>query len=421
MQVVYKLDENLYNNKKDVVSYSEMANYIITANTSGEKSDQKVVSKWLKESGVKNQSTEEGKIMAYEKYLKNNIAIMDISADELKDLSFVQSNKITNPLGFIKAMAIACNELGIEYEIVMTSNRSNLLFDESFEAYNYLQNYLLYFPTINKYIDPEDKFGCIGMISPFYQDNYGAFFKRISLGDFTSGISQIKYIEGNPADESHHDMYLDFKMSDDFSSIDVDFRTVSTGYFAKGVQPYYDILEPDDIETTNEDQVTWIAESIEVNEVEVENEGYANLGEKPFLLNANFTADELVSKARDKYLIKVGMLIGPQEEMYQESERKLPVDSDFRKVYHREINFEIPEGYKIGNLEAININNTASDENGVYASFISSYKLDGNILSINCDERYDKIHYEVEEFEDFRTIINSAADFNKIVLFLEKI
>ena len=141
---------------------------------------------------------------------------------------------------------------------------------------------------------------------------------------------------------------------------------------------------------------------------------------EPFLLNSTFTADEFVSQAREKYLIKIGLLIGPQEEMYQESKRRLPVDSDFRKVYHREINFEIPEGYKVSNLDAIEINNEASNENGVYASFISSYTIDGNTLRIICDERYDKIHYDVDEYEDFRTIINSAADFNKIVLFLVK-
>ena len=420
MQMIYKLDENLANGKRDVISYSEIADYLISEYTVGDKSDNKIVAKWLKESGVKSKSTDLDKMRAYEFYLKSNFAIIDNSADELKDLSFVAENKITSPTGFIKAIAIASNELDIEYEIVITCDRSEMLFDENFEAFNYIEKYLIYFPGMDSYIDPLDKFGCIGLVSPYYQDTYGAFIKKVSLGDYVSGISQVKFIEGTKADESHHDMIMDVKMSDDFSSLEVDLSTVSTGYFAKGVQPYYDILEPDDIETTNEDQVTWIADGIEVNEVEVVNPGHDNLGINPFLLNSSFTANEFVSQAREKYLIKIGLLIGPQEEMYQETKRRLPVDSDFRKVYHREINFEIPEGYSVSNLEAIDINNEASDENGVYASFKSSYKMDGNTLKIVCDERYDKIHYELEEYEDFRNIINSAADFNKIVLILEE-
>ena len=129
---------------------------------------------------------------------------------------------------------------------------------------------------------------------------------------------------------------------------------------------------------------------------------------------------DFVSKARDKYLLKLGLLIGPQAEMYQEDKRELPVDSDFRKVYHREIRFTIPEGYKLSNLESINIEVAAKDENGIYAEFTSTYSLDDNVLRILCDEYYKKVHYDLTEYADYRAVINSAADFNKLVLFLER-
>ena len=229
MQLIYKLDENLYTGKKDVISYSEMADYIINTYTVGDKSDAKIIGKWLKESGAKNKASDEEKIWAYEYYLKSNLAVIDISANELQEMSFVAENKLTSPTGFIKAIALACNELGIEYEIVITSDRSEILFDENFESFNYLKNYLIYFPSIDSYIDPLDKFGCVGLVSPLYQDNYGAFIKKVSLGDYVSGISQIKFIEGVGADDSHHDMIMDVKMTDDFSALKVKLSTVSTG------------------------------------------------------------------------------------------------------------------------------------------------------------------------------------------------
>ena len=107
--------------------------------------------------------------------------------------------------------------------------------------------------------------------------------------------------------------------------------------------------------------------------------------------------------------------------MYQETKRTLPVDMGYRKVYHREINFTIPEGYKIGNPDILNLNITASDENQIYAGFVSSYTIIENELMVIVDEYYHKVHFTVEEFEDYRAVINSAADFNKIVLYLEKI
>ena len=420
IQVVYKLSENLYNNKKDIISYSNMADYIINTSTTGSKTDLKIVSKWIKESGIKNLSNKEDQIRGLEVYLKKSIAIVDAYSDDLKDLSFVAKNKITNPLGLIKSIAIACKELNIQYEVLMTCDRSNELFDAKFESYSYLDTYLMYFPEFDKYLDPNDSFGVIGIIDYYLQDNYAAFFQRVELGDFVSGVSQIKFMEGSKANDSRHDMIMDVAMNEDFSALAVDLETKSSGYFASAIQPYYGLLDPDDIETANKAQVSWISETMDIKNVETKNTGFAMLGVEPFIINSTFTVSDFVSVARDKYLLKLGLLIGPQTEMYQESKRTKPVNSDFRKFYHREIKFTIPEGYTLGNLESISINVNAEDENGVYAGFTSSYTIEDNLLVILCDEFYEKVQYKVSEFEDYRAVINSAADFNKLVIYLSK-
>ena len=420
LQVVYKLSENLFNNKKDIISYSNMADYIINASTNGEKAELKIVNKWLKESAAKNAPDKEKQLRSFEFYLKKSTAIVDVYTEELRDMTFVAKNKITNPLGLIKAIAIACNELDIQYEVLMTCDRSDQFFDPEFEAYSYLDSYLMYFPEFDKYLDPSDSFGVLGIVDFNLQDNYGAFFQRVALGDFVSGISQIKFIEGIKAKDSQHDMIMDVSMNEDFTALDVDLETISTGYFAAAIQPYYDLMDPSDIENANKSQVSWISETMDIKKVETENTGFDKLGIEPFIINSSFTVSDFVSKARDKYLLKLGLLIGPQAEMYQEDKRQLPVDSDFRKVYHREIKFTIPKGYKLSNLESINMEVAAKDENGVYAEFTSTYSLDDNILSILCDEYYTKVHYDLSEYNDYRAVINSAADFNKLVLFLEK-
>lgn len=420
MQMVYKLDENSIEGEKDIINYAKMGDYIVLSNIIPQKKEMKIISKWIKESGAWAGATKEEQLRRLEVYLKKSYAIYDISSPDLKNLNFIYENKILNPLGFIKAIALASSKLNIYYEIGMTSNRANQLFDSSFQAYNYLDLYLIYFPEFDKYMDPNDSYSSLGIISPYYQDNYGVFFNQKRSNSFMTQ-AEIRFIEGTKADDSHHDMFMDITMTEDFTGLDVKLNTISTGQFAAGVQPYYDILEPEDIEEINKDQVTWIAEGIEVKDVSVKNTGFSELGVKPFLLNSTFTVSEFVSKARDKYLIEIGMLIGPQTEMYQDTKRTMPVDGDFRKYYHRELNFTIPEGYKIENLESININKSASDRDGVHASFTSSYELNDNLLQISCDEFYNKVYYEVDEYEDYRAVINSAADFNKIVLFLEKL
>ena len=53
--------------------------------------------------------------------------------------------------------------------------------------------------------------------------------------------------------------------------------------------------------------------------------------------------------------------------------------------------------------------------------FISTYTLNDAELLINIHEFYKEIYYPVDTFEEFRKVINASADFNKVVLVLEKI
>jgi hypothetical protein len=420
LQVIYKLDENLIQGENDVINYNTLNNNVISNFTNGTKKEKKIVSNWIKEAGIDKVKTEELKLRKLEVYLKKLLAIFDAESEDLENIEFINDNKVVNSMGFIKIMALASEQMNIQYEIVVTTDRSNLPFDPDFEAYNYLQDFLMYFPDINKYLDPNSPFGVLGITPVNYHDNYGVFYKKSGVDKLISGSSEIKYIKGIPAADSHHDMLLDVSIANDFSGLEANVTISATGYFAAGLQPYYDILEPEEIEEFNIDQVEWISENMEVNSVEAIHPGFENLGINPFIIEADFTTVEYLIKARNKYIVKLGLLIGPQVEMYQDSKRTLPVDMGYRKVFHREINFTLPNGFKIENPEDLIIDVSASDKDGVYAGFKSIYTLNGNKLTVKIDEFYNKVHFAVEEFEDYRKVINSAADFNKIVLYLEE-
>ena len=52
--------------------------------------------------------------------------------------------------------------------------------------------------------------------------------------------------------------------------------------------------------------------------------------------------------------------------------------------------------------------------------FVSSYKEEGNKVIIDVVESYAKLYYPISQFEDFKKVINDAADINKVVLVLEE-
>ena len=106
--------------------------------------------------------------------------------------------------------------------------------------------------------------------------------------------------------------------------------------------------------------------------------------------------------------------------MYQEKERQQAMETFYRKDYHRVIKVTIPEGYTVKNTEDINLNQTFSKEEKELMKFESSYTLEGNILTITADEYYDFVRLEKKYFNDYRRVMNAAADFNKVTLILQK-
>ncbi len=141
----------------------------------------------------------------------------------------------------------------------------------------------------------------------------------------------------------------------------------------------------------------------------------------PFKIEGNVAVEGLIEKAGPRYLFKIGLIIGPQMEMYQEKKRKFPAENTYNHSYKRTITFNIPAGYKIANLKDLNMDVVAKKGTERTMEFTSSYTLSGNQLIVKVNEFYNQISIPLSEFEAFRSVINAAADFNKITLILKKI
>jgi hypothetical protein len=146
----------------------------------------------------------------------------------------------------------------------------------------------------------------------------------------------------------------------------------------------------------------------------------SDIGRKPLVWDVNLTANSLVEQAGNDILIKIGETIGEQAEMYQPSERKLPVVVNEVHNYYRRIVFEIPEGYNASGLEELNLNVELVNNGKISCCFTSWFELLGNKLCIYSKEYYTESGYPAARFEEFRKVINAAADFNKRTIILTK-
>lgn len=133
-----------------------------------------------------------------------------------------------------------------------------------------------------------------------------------------------------------------------------------------------------------------------------------------------YEAFKIKGEAGNSILLKVGDLIGAQSELYQEEERVFEVENSNNRGYLREISITVPEGYSVQNAEDIIITEKVYNEEDPIFLFESSYEMQGNELKIEIEEFYNQIYYPKEKFEDFRKVINAAADWNKVVLVLKE-
>lgn len=420
-QLIYKLNNNTLNGSKDIISYGFISERIYKSMmTPAEKGVQKKVKKLIQSVNIKFAKNDEDKIRTIEQYVKLNFVLIENDNPAFGDLNTILDKKIGNEEGMVRLFAAIFNDLGIDYQVVITCNRNSLKFDKDFEAYNFLVNYLIYLPDMKLYMSPFERFSCLGFVSYYLTNNYGLFIKKVNLGDYSTGVGKVSFIPAVEFDKTNDNLNIDVAFTDEIVRPNVTFERQMTGYYAQFYQPFYSYYSEEDKKKSTDEILKDFIPGIEIKQVRVENEGKDYFGVLPFIIKANFTSDNLVEKAGNKYLFKIGDLIGRQMEMYQKEERKQDIENDFNRNYHRVINFEIPAGYKIANLNNLKMDIYTEEGGERFIAFTSTYQQTGNKVKVVIDEYYKKLHYPASEYENYRKVINAAADFNKITLFLEK-
>ena len=416
--LIYKLDRNTYSNTRDISSYanvSEDAYEFIYLSTS--KAGNKKIKKILKEIDIDESWSDDKKIRAVEDYVKKTVFEIEGSNPKFSDVEFIVDNHFADEIGFMRLYTGIFKELGIKTQLVLTTDRFLLKFDKDFEAYNFLMEYLIYFPSTKSLMSPTNIGSRLNFPPTELINNYGLFIKEVTLGDFTTGIGKIRFIKANDYKKNFDEIIIDVKFDEeDLIKTELNIKRTSAGYYAMNIQPYLDIVDDEVRTELIESEVKYFDEDMEIIEINSENATPEDFGIHPMIVEAKVSSEAFMEKAGNKYLFNVGGLIGPQAEMYHEKKRILPLESQFGRNYHRVITFTIPEGYAISNLDELNIEKSKEENGETLYSFKSSYTVDGNKVTVTCDEFYAVLVVAPEDFVAYTEVMNSAADFNKVNL-----
>jgi len=353
---------------------------------------------------------------AIDDYIKNNFTISDEDDPKLNDIEYILNNKISNDFSIIQVYTNLLKEANIEYEVAITCNRYFLKFDPELFDPNQLREFIIYLPNQEKYISPnrieyrvseapEDLLGNYGI---FIDKNFDYYFSEVT--QFDKDFSQIK-------------KNIKVDIPKNLKKIKINEDRSFSGYWAIINRNYIYLSENEKTNFLVDFFTINGLDNKKVNKYEIKNFDISNNSlNKPLLINSSITTTDLIEKKEGFTYLKIGKIIGLQSNLFDEDIRNNPIEISFPNSYDYNIEVDIPKGYKVIDFSELNrTKEYISVDGNSTAKFISKASLKGNKLNIIINEYYKKLKYNKKRYQEFRQVINAAAEFYKSNIILEKI
>lgn len=403
------------------IKWTDKGNSIFGNFTAGFEEAKASIKKMLKNQGVMSKSSELEKVFALEAYLKQNFELgndyhhKNFPDDAIKSHTITQFNM--NRLYLMSLMVME-----IPVEIVLTGDREIVYFEKDFVSEQYIESILFFFPNLNMYTQAVDQSRRIPYISGSLYDQDALHIKMVTMGGVVNPVCVMKHIPINKAEDSKIIEEFEVKFDSGLASTSSHCKRSYSGVADTGYRLYAFFMEESDVKEIYEQILKAGQSNATLSDLAYRNYNIESLEEvqKPFEMEANLTGTDLLEFAGDEVLFHIGMIIGQQTELYNEKTRQHPIDMGFAHRYERRIVVDIPTGYKIGGLEALNKTITCEKDGKIVAQFISSYEEKDGKLLVTIDESYFTIRLPKDIYDSFSKVINAAADFNKVDLVLSK-
>ena len=414
----YKLDENLVNGGRNLNNFKEFStNVYERLNPELDKKVQKTLDDFCKTIPKSNDLQEQ--IWNIENKIKKTITY-DRYIESKETVANIIETKQANQTDILKIYLAVFKNFNIENNVVFTSNRYKIPFDKDFESFENLNELLFYFPSIKKYLTPTEIEYRIPLFPNTIANNNGLFIKEKTFAGVKMGIGEINFIEIPGNDITHDIMNITVDFTNDIENPLVTSNLSFGGYSGLNFQPIKDFASAEQYKTFLKNVAENYTVDTEYKTLTTENDGTDFIGKKPFVLNVTYDGKELTKKAGENYLFSVGETIGKQMEFYQENKRTLPVEIDYPHFYTRNIKIILPKGATVKNLDKFVMDFKTQINGKTEAAFLSKYTKKGDEILVENTEFYNIVNYPLNKFDEYKAVINAAADFNKIVIIVTK-
>ena len=356
----------------------------------------------------------EQKIAFIKKYVLDSIAINPMMFGSLK--AKLTNRTVGRESDKYSVMAILFKSAGIEYEFVQTSDKFDNRFFKGYPFYFDLDRSLFYFPETDLLLYPMGEYYPLGVIPYSYTENNGVFINHLKKKRFD-------YISALGTQSSYEIQNIEISIDTSLVA-HINRKLETSAYLAAVYRSIFSDMNP--LEIRNKIKTIALANLISGKlldyEIESDTLHWKDFPPTPLLMNLKLQSDMLVNKAGDDLLINIGRVLSPTINLYHEEERKQDIVLDIPIKNEIFISLLIPTGYELANPDILNENIEYTNENGdIAASLKTTYSINGDTLSYHIEETDIQTQYRVEEYSQFREVINARADLAYKTLVLSRI
>ncbi len=416
IRVEGKLAYNSYSGGRRLNTFADAGRKIYESAHELTKDESRALTDFLKENRPKDDLDAISKLRHYEHVVKSQFYEEEYAPD---DLSYLITNRLAHRRAFLKLFVSILEDLEIDYEIVITIDRSEAQFNPDFDNWKYLDEFLIYLPTQDTFFAPHHMTNRYGSVPPQLTAQKGLFVGAQLITDFSYPVSRIDYIPAATYESNMSNQEITVTFDEDMATNEVEARLTSTGSESEMLKTALLWMTAEQRDEMINERVRYIAPDAEIHEVTIEEENTSfEQWNEPLVFVSKLSTSAYLEQAGPSLLFNLGAVIGIQSELYQEDERQFDVYNVYNRGYDRKITVELPPGYEAQNLDDIRITKEVYDDDQVVYAFRSDYELSGNRLEVTIEEYYNSIFFPKERFEEFRQVINAAADWNKVTLVL---
>jgi hypothetical protein len=419
-RIEFKLAYNTGRSQDRMYTWDDAAKTFYGILTNLEKGDERAIQKFVKTLDDNPSTAAADRIKNVEEKVKTVVQVNTESADPgLDNVESITKVKVASRQGMTKLFLAIFDYVKIPCQVVVTCSRKGARFDGDFDSWSFLDDYLLYFPDTKGFLAPYVQAMRYPLVPPEFTGQKGLFIEPLGMGEGRSALSSVREIPAAEYLYNTDDLDISVDFSEDFSTNHILMKRIFGGYNASFFSPYYHLMTDDQRRSMVEDVTKQTAPDPKINSWTAK-----PLTDGPvdrFLIDVDFESAHFLEKAGPRILFKVGELIGPQVEMYREDNRITDIENDYNRGYERLIKVNVPADYAIKNPQDLVLDVAYHEGDKTPFQFQSAYTLANGQLTITIKEYYKELYAPLTRYEDYRKVINAAADFNKITLVLEKV